>query len=366
MKHFVLILATLLLPILGAIPVRAQDPPPAEAPPAEAPPAEAPPAEAPPAEAPPAAPAAPEDIRQVQINVRIVETNERGLRELGANLNFTRFVRGDEQSGSLQRINSNVIDTTGDFNRVTLPVPGFGTPLRPDEDNNNANGIQTREGFGLTASVIDTDRGTIDAAFRGVEEGRDSGTLSQPELLVINGVRAGITAGGALPYQSVEYKPNAPPQLKVEFKELGVNLGITPTLQSNDLVKLVIDKLDVTDTLRIDNIRGVDLPVFSERSQTGTVYVPNGQTLVTGGLTSHVVRQSERRVPIIGTLPVIGFPFRSRQSESNRTTLIIFVTPTAVDLRNLNPKSQRALEFWKNGTWSNEKRISAEKDAMDY
>lgn len=344
--------------IIAVFSASAQDPAPAAAP-AEAPPAEAPPA-------PPAPPPGPEDIRQVQIKVRIVETNERGLRKLGTNLNFNRFVRGEEQSGSLQRINTSVIDATGDFNRVTLPVPGFGTPLRPDEDGNNANGIQTREGFGLTASVIDSDYGTLDAVFRGVEEGRDSDTVSRPEILVINGSKATITAGGALPYQGVEYKNNAPPALKVEFKELGVNMEITPTIQSNDVVKLFIEKLDVTDTLRIDNIRGVDLPVFSERSQTGTVYVPNGQTLVTGGLTSHVVRQSERRVPIVGTLPVIGFPFRSRQSESNKTTLLIFVTPTAVDLRNLNPQSQRALEFWKNGTWANEKRISAEKDAMDY
>lgn len=333
-----------------------------EAPPAEAPPAEAPPAEAPPAEA----PAGPADIRQVQIKVRIVETNERGLRNLGANLNYTRFVRGEEQSGSVQRITTNVIDPVGDFNRVTLPVPGFGTPLRPDEDNNNANGIQTREGGGLTATVIDSDQGTIDAVFRGVEEGRDSDTVARPELLVINGMRAEINAGGKVPFQSVLYKDNAPPQLKVQFETIGVNLALVPTIQPNDTVKLQIEKLDVTDTLRIDNVRGVDLPVFSKRTQTGTVYVPNGQTLVTGGLTSHLVRQSERRIPIVGDLPVIGFPFRSRVSESQQTTLLIFVTPTVVDLRNLTPESQRALEFWKNGTWANEKRISAEKDAMDY
>lgn len=337
--------------------------PAAEAP--AAPAAEAPAAEAPAAEA-PAEPAPPHDIRQVQVKVRIVETNERGLRKLGANLNYTRFVDGQEQSGSVQRISTDVFDPAGDFNRVTLPVPGFGTPLRPDEDNNNANGIQTREGGGLQATVINSDRGTMDAVFRGVEEGRDSDTVSRPELLVINGLTADINAGGEVPYQSVEYKPNAAPQLSVVFKKLGVNLNFTPSILPNNMVKLNIVKLDVTDTLRIDNIRGVDLPVFAQRSQTGVVYVPSGQTLVTGGLTSHVVRQSERRVPILGTLPVIGFPFRSRQSESNETTLLIFVTPTVVDLRNLSPEGVRAMEFWKNGTWSNEKRIDAEKDAMDY
>jgi type II secretory pathway component GspD/PulD (secretin) len=365
---------------LGAVlPVAlAQDPAPAAAPaPAPAPAEAAPPAPAPPAEAAPAAPAPPaepapppppppppQDIRQVQVKVRIVETSQRGLRQLGTNLNYTRFVRGEEQSGSVARVTSGLFDPEGDFPRVTLPVPGVTPTNRPDEDKNPANGAQTREGAGLTASVIDSDQGTLDTLFRGLEEGQDTDTVSRPELLVINGMPAEINAGGEVPFQGVLLA--ATPTLKVEFKNIGVNLGLTPTIMPNDLVKLDITKLDVTDTLRFDKIRGLDLPVFSQRSQTGVVYVPNGRTLVTGGLTSHVARRSERRIPLMGNLPVVGFPFRSRETESLENTLLIFVTPTVVDLRNLSPEGLRAMEFWKNGTWANEKRIDAEKEAMSY
>jgi type II secretory pathway component GspD/PulD (secretin) len=300
----------------------------------------------------------------VQVKVRIVETNERGLRRLGTNLNYTRFVEGVEQSGSVNQVTTNTLDPISDFSRVTLPVPGAGTPLRPDEDSNNANGIQTREGFGLTATVIDSDQGTIDAVFRGIEEGRDSDTVSRPELLVINGMPAEINAGGEVPFQGVVEALSAATQLKVDFKNIGVNLGLIPTIMPADMIKLDVTKLDVTDTVRIDNVRGVDLPVFSQRSQTGVIYVPNGRTLVAGGLTSHVVRREERRVPVMGTLPVIGFPFRSRLVESNENTLLVFVTPTIVDLRNLSPEGVRAMEFWKNGNWENEERIDAEKEAM--
>lgn len=375
-----------LLTLLGlsafAATVLAQDPPPAPAPaPAEAAPPAPAPAEAapaaPPAEAAPAAPPAepappppppppppPVDIRQVQVKVRIVETSQRGLRKLGANLNYTRFVEGVEQSGSVARVATGTFDPVSDFPRVTLPVPGVGTPNRPDEDRNAANGIQTREGAGLTASVIESDEGTLDAVFRGLEEGQDTDTVSRPELLVIDKMPAEINAGGEVPFQGSLLA--ATPSLKVEFKNIGVNLGLTPTIMPNDLVKLNITKLDVTDTLRFDQIRGLDLPVFSQRSQTGVVYVPNGRTLVTGGLTSHVARRKEARVPLMGTLPIVGFPFRSRETESLENTLLIFVTPTVVDLRNLSPEGLRAMEFWKNGTWDNEKRIDAEKEAMSY
>ncbi|MCF6284365.1 MAG: type II and III secretion system protein, partial [Candidatus Hydrogenedentes bacterium] len=342
----------------------------AEAVPVEAPapataPTPAPAAPAAPAEA-PAPPPPPRDIRQVQIRVQIVETNERGLRNLGANLNYTRFVDGVDQGGSVQRVTTNTLDPVVDFPRITLPVPGFGTPIRPDEDNNNANGIQAREGFGLTATVIDSNRGTVDAIFRGIEEGLDSDVVSRPEILVLNDKLATINAGGEVPFQGVTYTAKGVPQLRVDFKPIGVSLEMKPTIQPNDLIKLDIIKLDVTDTLRIENIRGVDLPVFSKRSQTGIVYVPSGQTLVTGGLTSRLVRQNERRVPLLGKLPVVGFPFRSRKSEANLTTLLIFVTPTVVDLRNMSPEGRRAMEFWKGKNWSNEKRVAAEMEAMEF
>jgi len=356
---------------LIAVPwVFAEDPP-AEAPPAveeaaEAAPVEEAPAEEAPAEAaPPEGPSAPRDIRQVQVRVQIVETNERGLRNLGTNLNYTRFIDGVEQSGSLEQISTNTIDTVGDFPRVTLPVPDSRNVLRPDEDNNLANNIQTRRGFGLTATVVESGRGTLDTVFRGMEEGQDTDIVSRPEILVINDSVATINAGGEVPFQGVTYDKGAP-QLRVEFKPIGVNMEMKPTIQPNDVIKLDITKLNVTDTVRIENIRSVDLPVFSTRSQTGVVYVPSGQTLVTGGLTSRLVRQNERRVPIVGNLPIVGFPFRSRRSEANLTTLLIFVTPTVVDLRNMSPEGRRAMEFWKGRQWSNEARIGAEMEAMEY
>ncbi len=299
--------------------------------------------------------------------MQIVETNERGLRDIGVNLNYKRFVNGVEQSGSLEQISTNTSDPVGDYPRVTLPVPDSRDVSRPDEDNNLANAIQTREGFGLTATVVDSDNGTIDAVFRGLEEGLDTDVVSRPEILVTNTKAATINAGGEVPFQGVTYnKQTGVPQLSVDFEPIGVNMDIVPTIQPNDIVKLDITKLNVTDTVRIENIRGLDLPVFSTRSQTGVVYVPSGQTLVTGGLTSRLVRQNERRVPIIGKLPVIGFPFRSRRSEANLTTLLIFVTPTVVDLRNMSPDGQRAMEFWKGNSWSNEKRVGAEMEAMEF
>ena len=74
-------------------------------------------------EAQPAPPPAPVDIRQVQVQVWISETNEKGLRNIGANLDYTRFVRQVEQQGSVQQVTTNLFDQSGDFSQVTLPSP---------------------------------------------------------------------------------------------------------------------------------------------------------------------------------------------------------------------------------------------------
>lgn len=340
------------------------------------------PAPAPAAEAAPAA-APLKDIKQVQIQVWISETNESGLREIGTNLNYTRFVDGVEQGGSVQQIRSNVFDPLEDFDSITLPAPSsnpenppfeplvtnppFPAPDRPDLSGSINDGIQTRGGFGLTATVVDADNGTIDAVFRGIERKNDSDLVSKPELLVIDGQPAKIQAGQEFPYQSVKYNDKGVPQLSIEWKDLGVNLDLTPKILPNNLIKLSITQLEVSELARIDNIRGVDLPVFSKRSQNGVVMVPGGRTLVIGGLSSRTVRKSERRVPVVGRIPVLGFPFRSRNSEADITTLLVFVSPTVVDLRNLTKPAQSALDFWRErgDDWAHADQIEREIDSMD-
>jgi type II secretory pathway component GspD/PulD (secretin) len=397
MKHVMITLlcATCLL-MAGAL-VAQETPPPAEAapapppaeaapapPPAEAapapPPAEAapapPPAEAapapPPAEAappPPPAPATLTDIKQVQIQVWISETNEQGLRDIGANLDFTRFVRGEEQSGSLQQISTNVARFGDSFPQVTLPAPDqsqFDPPLRTDENAIAADGIQTRIGFGLEASIISPGYGTVEGVFRAAERKADVDLISKPELLVVNGGTATIQAGGQVPFQDVSYDPKGLLQLGVKWQDIGVTMDIQPLVLPNDFVQLNLTKLEVSDVPRIENLRGVDLPVFSKRAQTGQVLVPNTQTLVIGGLSSRVVRKTERRVPIVGKVPILGIPFRSRKSEADITTLLIFVSPTIVDLRNMTDRSVNALHFWRErgGEWVNADRIEQELESM--
>jgi hypothetical protein len=240
-----------------------EEPPLSEPPPVVAQPAEIVSAAPPPDTA--------DDIRQVQIQIWISQTDEDGLRELGTNLNYTRFVRGNEQSGSVERIETNtfdIFDTNPTDNRpqtfeTTLPAPDsnpfpdnvrlspdtanvfapsgntlVARPNRPGEFN-----VNTYRGVGLSWSIIDADRGTLDGIFRGIETKTDSDLISKPEILVMNENTASIQAGEEFPYQKVVYD-GGNPQLSVDWKRIGVNLELKPTILSDeDLVQIDITNL---------------------------------------------------------------------------------------------------------------------------
>jgi type II secretory pathway component GspD/PulD (secretin) len=170
-----------------------------------------------------------------------------------------------------------------------------------------------------------------------------------------------------VPYQNATANIYGAMQLDVLWRDVGVNLNVIPQILPDNSIRLTLKQLDVTDVDRIENNRGVDLPVFAKRSQTGVVVVPNGQTLVVGGLSSRIVRRADRRVPVIGALPIIGMPFRSRETDADITHLLVFVSPTIVDLRALNKQSQSALEFWqqRGNEWENADRIKEEINLLE-
>lgn len=368
MKHAILLPLVLTLLVLCAAPAHGADEKTSPAPgmpalPEASPHAKPIPAPPVPEGQPPRPPLKPLD--QVQVKVWIAEYNEQGLRELGTNLQYKRVVRGVEQSGSLQQINTNTFNPLNPAFSVTLPAPDvtlFGPTLRPDLSP--LAGVQTQAGGGLIASIIDPGVGTTDFLFRAIEQQSEVNLVSKPEILVVDNGIAEIHAGGQVPYQNLVYTAAGVGQLNVTWENIGVNMVLKPLILPNDSVELNITDLSVSDVVRVDNIRGIDLPVFATRKQTGIVTVPNANTFVIGGLSSRIVQKTERRIPILGRIPLVGIAFRGRNSRATESNLLIFVQPTIVNLRELTPEANRALSFWKSPEWDNSERIEKEVEVM--
>ena len=86
----------------------------------------------------------------------------------------------------------------------------------------------------------------------------------------------------------------------------------------------------LTISQEISNIassaQAVDL-ITNQRIIETTVIVDDGEILVLGGLIEDVLRESEQRVPILGSIPIIGNLFRSRKTDKVKTNLFVFIRP---------------------------------------
>ena len=108
-----------------------------------------------------------------------------------------------------------------------------------------------------------------------------------------------------MPWQNVAYK-NGNPQLSIAWEQVGVDVSLTPTIASDYLVQLEITRLSVVDRLADKTFGNLQIPVFTTREQQGTVLVPNAQSLVIGGLQSRIEKRAEKRVPVVGRIPLFG------------------------------------------------------------
>jgi general secretion pathway protein D len=121
----------------------------------------------------------------------------------------------------------------------------------------------------------------------------------------------GSTGGAVNPFQTINRE------------QIGVKLTITPQINEGDSMLLKISQ-------EISNIAqsaaAVDL-ITNERIIETTVIVDDGQILVLGGLLEDVLRESDQRVPILGSIPGIGALFRSRKTDKVKTNLLVFIRP---------------------------------------
>ncbi len=170
---------------------------------------------------------------------------------------------------------------------------------------------------------------TIDALARVT----DVQVLSSPSLVVQDNSEAILTVGDEVPLitrtaQSID-NPDAPIVANIEYRETGVILEVRPRINTNNVVTLDVSQevSRVQDTVAS---RRDENPIIAQRRIASTVNVTSGQTVVLGGLIQNGSTQAEDKVPLLGDIPVLGNLFRSVNNESQRTELIVFITPRVI------------------------------------
>ncbi|HLK25967.1 MAG TPA: type II and III secretion system protein family protein [Caulobacteraceae bacterium] len=152
-------------------------------------------------------------------------------------------------------------------------------------------------------------------------------TLARPNLMAMSGQEASFLAGGQIPYPV----PNGLQGTTIQFQQYGVNLKVTPTIEDNGEIKLIVTP-DVSqlDEANAVTISGFSLPALSESKASTTIELRDGQSFAIAGLFQQEYDNSLRSIPGVAKLPVLGALFRSSQWQHHQTELIIIVTPKLV------------------------------------
>ena len=151
--------------------------------------------------------------------------------------------------------------------------------------------------------------------------------LAKPTLVALNGQEAAFLAGGEFPIPV----PQAFGLVTIRFKKFGVGLVFTPNIVNSKHISLnvspEVSELDFTNALRT---QGFVVPSITTRRATTTIELTDGQSFAIGGLLRDNVRESVKKFPFLGELPIIGALFRSTSFQKDETELLIIVTPHLV------------------------------------
>ncbi len=173
------------------------------------------------------------------------------------------------------------------------------------------------------------------AALFSLSDFRDAvNVLSTPQILTSDNKEAEIIVGENVPFLSKRERDITTTNTvlsSIERRDIGITLKITPQINEGAYVKLdiyqEISALVGGERLEILTQLG---PTFTKRSTKTSVVVKDKQTVVIGGLMQERDEEITTKVPLLGDIPLLGWLFKYKTTQKNKTNLLVFLTPHVV------------------------------------
>ncbi|MDC0573966.1 type II secretion system secretin GspD [Luminiphilus sp.] len=223
--------------------------------------------------------------------------------------------------------------------------------------NNNLGGGDTGSGLldlggGLGAQVpgfsysVSDSASAVKAVVNALAKKSLINVISTPSVMVLDNHTASIHVGDQQPIRSAStVTTGGNVQQSIQYKDTGVKLSVTPSVNDGRLVTLQIDQ-SITDVGSVDAATGQRS--FLERNVSSTVAVRSGESVVLGGLIRDNESKGRSGVPILMDIPVLGSLFSTTSQDNSRTELLIFISPRVVEgeneLRDLNLEMRRRMK----------------------
>ena len=272
---------------------------------------------------------APTRTNQVLLRVRFAEVSRNALTELGMSL----FTSPTGIQNTLGRVTTQQFQSA-DFSDLSWSKAdkSFGS------DVTSASGKVTFSDF-LNLFVLSEkyDLGVLIRALqtRGLFE-----SLAEPNLVAESGKEATFLAGGEFPIP-VAQGSGANMAVSVQFKEFGIRLNFTPQVDGDMVHLKVAPEVSSLDFANAVLLNGFRIPALTTRRTATELELRDGQTFAIAGLLNNSMNTTMQKIPGIGDIPILGYLFRSKAAQKQRTELVVMITPQI--LRDNSPGVTTAL-----------------------
>ncbi len=253
--------------------------------------------------------------RQVYVETAIIEMSLTKQRELGFEF----------QAANLDQLEGNT---------ATMAIGGTNFGTIGNAMVNGPAALATTSGLAVAAvKGTFTFKGieylNIGALLHAVQNDADVNVLSTPNILTTDNQKAEIMVGQNVPFKVAQTQNattgGAALLNTYERKDVGIKLSLTPQITSDDNVRLEVNQ-EISDVIATSAANEAG-PTTSKRSASTTVVVKDRETMVIGGLIRDNVTSSTIKVPLLGDIPVLGWLFKYKTNQIEKTNLMIFITP---------------------------------------
>ncbi len=179
------------------------------------------------------------------------------------------------------------------------------------------------------------------ATFRFFKQDVDAKTLANPKIRVLNGKAAKIHVGDRVPLRAATIT-DATGQVRTtyDYKDIGIKLTAEPTIHVDNSATV---KLGLEVSALGANVGTANEPAFTIGTRNAETFMllRDGETAILGGLIRDEDRHAKVRVPVLGDIPVLGSLFTSYDNSTDRTDVLLTITPRVVRSWDLPPKETR-------------------------
>jgi type II secretory pathway component GspD/PulD (secretin) len=246
---------------------------------------------------------------------------------------------GSTNSGSVTATNgvttstSTTGNTGGISNTATNTVTTGVTNSLTDGINNTFNNLASlvnSDGTGRSLNAVFS-ASEFRLILSALQQQNRTKIVSNPTVVTLNNSEAVINVGQERPIPRYQYNQQTG-NLEVngfEFKPIGVILKVTPQVNARGFIKLTVAP-EVSQSFNSVSFNGNEIPVIDTRKTQTTVSLADGFTMGIGGLLQSSSSNANSKVPVLGSLPVLGRLFRSDTRNMTSTNLIIFITAKTI------------------------------------